>query len=201
MNIALALIVGLLVLADQSLRDAARTRGGTATNSINYFEPVASVASLTSKADYVVHARVISSSTLLVRSDTFVATDYTVAPLQIIKQRSSLDTPSKPGLPPGAAVVRRAGGTVVEGQSRYTTINASMPEDEAPKVGDEVIWFLQYNQEDAVFTFAAGPFSAFRVIDGNVKALTRAVEDRRGDSPVDLATFLQLLRGQNSAKH
>lgn len=39
---------------------------------------------------------------------------------------------------------------MTDGPYRYSTTNASIPEEEAPKVGDEVIWFLKYDQESDV---------------------------------------------------
>src|SRR5262245_49760013 len=151
-SVILGLFVALVfTLVGQSLRDTAREHGGTASNSINYFDPITPVESLMAKSDYVVHARVLSSKTLLIHNDMLVATDYTIALLQVLKQRPSLNTTPKPGMPANAAVVRRVGGTMIEGKYRFSTTNGSIPEDEAPKVGDEVIWFLQYDQENAVF--------------------------------------------------
>jgi hypothetical protein len=178
---------------DQSLRQIARDQGGTASNSIDYLTPLTTVSQLLKDADYVVHAKVVSTNTMLTFDERLVATEYTILPLEVFKYRASLNSSSKPGpLPP--TVVRRIGGTVIEGEYRYATSNSGVPEAEAPQVGDVVIWFLQYSEEERVFTFAGGPFGAFRVRDGNVHALTRAVASRRGDQPVALDTFVRGLR-------
>lgn len=139
MNVYLSALLVALVLtsADQSLRDTARAHGGVATNSIDYFEPVTSVNTLMTKADYVVHARVLQSRAVLIFNDMLVATEYTIMPLEVLKQGPTLSVASRPGMPPNAAVVRRVGGTMVEGQYRYSTTNGSVPEEEAPKIGDE----------------------------------------------------------------
>jgi hypothetical protein len=90
---------------------------------------------------------------------------------------------------------------MTEGQYRYSTTNSSIPEEEAPKVGDEEIWFLQYDRESTIFTFTAGPFSAFLVTDGQVRSLTKEAAKRRGDAPVALASFLRTVQEQNAVKH
>lgn len=63
-----------------------------------------------------------------------------------------------------------------------------------------MIWFLKYDQENAVFVLAAGAFSAFKVTGGQVNPQTKDVAARRGDVPAELANFLGELRRQN-AKH
>jgi hypothetical protein len=197
-----ALLVALVLApVEQSLRETAREHGGAASNSINYFTPLTPVSTLMAQSDFVVHATVLNSKTLLIQNDMLVATDYTIVPLEVLKQRPSLNASARPGTPPIAAAVRRAGGTMAEGQYRYSTANTDIPEEEAPRVGDEVIWFLRYDHENAIFTFTAGSFAAFRVTDGQVKPQTRGVASRRGDVPVDLATFLRAMREQNPARH
>lgn len=129
----------------------------------------------------------------------YLATEYTILALEVFKHRASLNSSSKPGHLP-ATVVRRIGGTMIEGDYRYSTSNSAMPEAEAPKVGDEVIWFLQYNDEEKVFSFVGGPFGAFRVRGGEVQPLTGAVASRRGDRPVALGKFLRDLQA-STAKH
>jgi hypothetical protein len=195
----------LLALApapfDQSLRQAAREQGGTASNSMDYFEPVTTVPQLLTAADYIVHAKVLSTNTVLRFEERLVATEYTIVPLGVFKQKAPLNSSSTPGHLPMTSVVRRVGGTMVEGESRYSTTNSSMPEAEAPKVGDEVIWFLQYNEQEKVFMFVGGPFGAFQVRDGQVHPLTRAVANRRGDRPVELAKFLRDLHQTSTPKH
>lgn len=178
---------------DQSLRQIAREQGGSASNSMDYFTPVTTVSQLLKDADYIVHAKVVSTNTVLALEERLVATEYTIVPLQVFKHRAALNSSSKPGHLP-TTVVRRVGGTMIEGEYRYSTNNSAMPEAEAPKVGDEVIWFLQYNDEEKVFTFAGGPFGAFQVRDGDVQPLTQGVASRRGDRPVPVSRFLRDLQ-------
>jgi len=192
--IHLLLLLSMPIPADQSLREAARESGGSASNTIDYTEPTTTIAQLVQLSDFIVHARVLSSKTLLVHDESLVATDYTISPLAVIKQAPSLATMSRPGSPATNAVIRRIGGTVIEGGYRYSTLNGSIPEDEAPRVGDEVIWFLRYQPTEKVFGFTAGPFAAFRVNGGEVRALTTAVATRRGDGTIDISTFIRAIR-------
>ena len=178
---------------EQSLRQIAREQGGSASNSMDYFTPVTTVSQLSKDSDYIVHAKVVRANTVLTFEERLVATEYTILPLGVLKHRTSLNSSSKPGYLP-TTVVRRVGGTMIEGEYRYSTTNRAMPEADAPRVGDEVIWFLQYNAEDKVFMFTGGAFGAFHVRDGEVQPLTREVASRRGDRPIALAAFLRDLQ-------
>ena len=178
------------VSAQQSLRVAALANGGEATNVIDYAEPLMTLARVIEDSDLILHGRITNSRSVLFRDDRYVGTDYTVLPLRVMKQNPALNIAPRPGLPPSAAVVRRMGGTLVEGRSRYTTKTSSFPEAEAPRVGEEVVWFLRYDSKLEVFVLAGGQFGSFRIEGGQICPHTTAVAARRGDRPTDTSSFL-----------
>ena len=198
-----AVLIALLVTevsAQQSLRVTARANGGVATNSVDYLEPVLTLQELVERSDLIVHGRITASDAILFMDDRYVGTDYTVVPLRVLKLKPTLNVRPRPGLPPSAAVVRRMGGTVLDGSSRYTTINSSLPEAEAPHTGDEVIWFLRYEPELQVFSLVGGSFGAFRIKAGQVHSQTAEASKRRGDKPLQATAFLQEVQAHIDAR-
>ena len=127
---------------DQSMRERARnTEGGSVSNSMDYNDPVVRMPQLFEMSDLVIHAKVTGAKGVLIENDSVVATVYTIEPYRILKQKQSLSTSSRPGVVPSNLVVRRVGGTLIEGPYKYSTKSSSFPEADAPKVGDEVVWF------------------------------------------------------------
>jgi hypothetical protein len=188
--VTLALLVRE-VSAQQSMRLTARANGGVASNSVDYMEPILSLQELVDRSDFIIHGRITASHALLFMEDRFVGTDYTVFPFRVLKLNPTLNISRRPGLTPSAAVVRRMGGTVIDGPERYTTKNPSFPESEAPRAGDEVIWFLRYEPGLQVFSLVGGSFGAFRIESGKVHPQTVEAATRRGDKPAEVSAFLQ----------
>ena len=189
--------VGVLFFAtfieagDQSMRERARnTEGGSVSSSMEYNDPVVRTPELFEISDLVIHAKVTGAKGVLIENDSLVATVYTIEPYRILKQKQSLSTSSRPGVMP-SMMVRRVGGTLIEGPYKYSTTSSSFPEADAPKVGDEVVWFLIYRPDAGLFNFAAGAFAAFRISGDQVVALTEEVKSRRGDVPVPAAKFFR----------
>ncbi len=186
------LCVTLVAAEDQSLRERARaTEGGAVSNSMDYEDPVVRTPQLFAMSDLIVYGKVIGAKGVLIENDSLVATVYSIEPRRILKQKPSLTTSDRPGAVPSNLVVRRVGGTLIEGKYSYFTKNSSFPEADAPKVGDEVVWFLIYQPGSGVFNFAAGPFAAFRVSGDHVVPLAEEVKARRGDVPMLLTAFLR----------
>jgi hypothetical protein len=177
---------------DQSMRERARsTEGGSVSNSMEYNDPVVRTPQLFEMSDLVIHAKVTGAKGVLIENDSLVATVYTIEPYRILKQKQSLRTSSRPGIIPSNLVVRRVGGTLIEGPYKYSTKSSSFPDADAPTVGDEVVWFLIYRPDVGLFNFAAGAFAAFRISGDQVVALTEDVKSRRGDVPVPVAKFFR----------
>jgi hypothetical protein len=201
------LVVGFLFFfssvgaGEQSMRERARiTEGGAVSNSMEYDSPVVRTPQLFEMSDLVIHGKVTGVRGVLIEDDSLVATVYTIEPYRILKQKQSLSTSGRPGVVPSSLVVRRVGGTLIDGAYKYSTQNSTFPEAEAPKVGDEVVWFLTYRSDAGLFNFAAGAFGAFRISGDRVVALTEEVKLRRGDVPVPLVEFLRDLDRAASRK-
>jgi hypothetical protein len=158
-------------------------------------DPVVTIAQLAAVSDLIVLAKVLETKSLLIDNESLVATDYTIQPIRVLKQNPALIISRTPGSVPSTNIVRRVGGTLVEGKYRYFTQNKSFPEEKAPHAGDEVVWFLTYEPTERVYIFSGGPFAAFRLVQGRVVPLTEEVAIQRGDEPVDLAKFLRDVQG------
>lgn len=83
MILSLWMVVGLFPPAtarlgatpfDQSLRQIARDQGGSASNTMDYFTPVTAMSQLLKDSDYIVHAKVVSTNTVLTFEERLVAT-------------------------------------------------------------------------------------------------------------------------------
>jgi hypothetical protein len=172
---------------EPSLKEVARTRGGTASRVLFLEFPVMSLRELTAKADLVVHAKVVKQHTTLNRDQTLVMTEYVLTPLRIPIAREA-ETASRPG---GIKIiVRRPGGElVVDGLTLSTDVDAYSA-DAAIKTGEEAIFFLNRKEDGPVYEPVGGPFGIFRVTRGHVHALTDSVVRRRKDKPVMLSAFL-----------
>ena len=94
---------------------------------------------------------------------------------------------------PGATtkiIVRRAGGSITDGGNSLSTRVNVYPESESPRVGDEVILFLQRSAQGDTFDLVYGPYGCFKIIAGDVHAMTRQAAERRRDPPATTAAFI-----------
>jgi len=196
--VALSMMIGLR--AAQSLREQARANGGKAENSMHAIIPVIKPPELLDKSDLVLYCRVVGSTPRLSKDESIVVTDYEVVPLRIVKQTAGISSSSKPGALP-KLVVRRVGGTMLEGSYQYSTVYDNFPED-ALRSGDDAVLFLMYSTDERVFLLTTGLFSVFRVADGRVGAGTAEATAalRRDGTPVDLKAFLDDLESRSRKK-
>jgi hypothetical protein len=183
----------------QSLRDRARVEGGIASNTADFDTPALSVSEMVTLSDLIVEGTIAAVTTKLVEDDSMVATEYRLVPSAIFKLDASLNTASKPGLLPGIRIVS-IGGTVTEGEYRYSTLNSSFPEKSAIKTGEHLIVFLKRHPDIDVYNFTAGPFAVFRVVDGYVRPFTEQVAAVRGDKLVDASSFVRQLKQRVATK-
>ena len=123
--------------------------------------------------------------------ESYVVTDYVIAPSRVIKQRRPL-TASRQG-ETTEIVVRRLGGRLIENGLEMATGVDIYPESESFKVADEVVVFLQDDISTHVYLFISGPFGAFRVQGSRVQPMTRETAIRRGDTPKDETSFIDEL--------
>jgi hypothetical protein len=187
-SLSIAAFLGTVVVSGQSLRDLARQRGGKVESIVDVEYGAANMNELMASSDLVLRGHIADAKVHLRQDESAVVTDYVIAPIQVFKQRRPTGV-ARPG-ETTEIVVRRPGGRLVEGGLEMTTSVNIYPESESFKVGEDVVLFLVYNPDGRVYNFAGGPFGACRVQDGRVYPMTRATATRRGDQPVDVATFL-----------
>jgi len=179
----------VVVLDGQSLRERARSEGGTVEITVFENHGVATLPYLVGNSELVIHAQILSATTQLTRDETLVYTEYLLSPIQTKKNLVGL-VASRPGqLTP--LVARRSGGVLIEGKYRMVTHANWFPESEALKPGEEAVLFLSRYPNEPFYYFVGGPYGVFRVKNGRVEAMSKAVARQRQDSPRALAAFLK----------
>jgi hypothetical protein len=194
--LACSIALSPLSALGQTLPEIARTLGGSATNGMDIDAPISRPADLMSRADLVVNGRVTSATTRLNADQSYVMTDYTIAPIQVFKQKR-LDTVSTPGMV-STIVVQRTGGslTTADGLHLSTDVNI-YPESETFREGEEVVLFLIYYADTKMYTFATGEFGVYRIRNGMATLMTASAAKRRGDQPIaSSALFAELQHKQ-----
>jgi hypothetical protein len=128
-----------------------------------------------------------------------VVTDYEITPIHVVKQNAPMNT-ARPG-ESTPIVLRLLGGTVVvDGRYRLTTNVPDFPESETPKLGEEMIFFMRYSIDERgvvdknVYYLLGGPFSVFRIVNGNVQPLRGAMAKHLGNRSVAVEGFLSDLQ-------
>ena len=180
----------------QTLPEKAREHGGSARTVFDIASPIARPAELMSESDLVVNGRVTSVTIRLNEDQTDVVTEYTIAPIQALKQRR-IDTVAEPGAAT-KIVVRQFGGTLVtaDGLHLSTSVNI-FPESESFRVGEEVLVFIKSNADTKTYRFTGGAFGAYRIQNGLASSMTERAAKRRGDQPVSASVFFaDLLRAR-----
>jgi hypothetical protein len=105
--------------ATQSLRDLARQQDGTAGTHIGADFGYMSPTELMSQSDLVLQARIVDAKSHLAPDESNVVTDYTIAPIRVVKQKRRATT-ARPGETTDI-IVRRLGGQVTEGNLQFST--------------------------------------------------------------------------------
>src|SRR5262249_43749804 len=123
----------------QSLRDRAKREGGSATTIMGFEYDVASVRELLAQSDLVIHGRIIEVTPRLSPDESYVVTDYVIAPLKVVKNSKPMST-ARPG-ESTRIVVNRPGGRLIDNDYRLSTNVIGDSESDALKVGEEVIVF------------------------------------------------------------
>lgn len=95
-------------LTAQSLRDSSRREGGSATKTMGFEYDVVGVPELLSKSDLVLYGRIIEVKPRLSADESYVMTDYVIAPLKVVKNTKPMST-ARPG-ESTQIVVNRPGG-------------------------------------------------------------------------------------------
>ncbi len=196
MKLATSIVIAFFLvsaLAAQSLLDRAKREGGSATTTMGFEFDVAGVPELLSQSELVLYGRIIEVKPRLSPDESYVMTDYVIAPLRVVKNTKPMST-ARPG-ESTRIVVNRPGGILIDDGYRLSTKVIGDSESEALKVGEEAIVFLQYRAAAQTYAFTSGPFGAFRVANGRVQAVTKEVAQRRGDKqPPAVNAFLDELQ-------
>ena len=190
--LACVLSIGQAAQQGDSIVDAARRQGGAVTVQIHINAGVGTVEELANLSSLILRGKVVSLVTRLSKDERIVVTEYEIAPQTFY--RGSYAVQSRPGFVPGL-IVQRPGGAMNFNGLKLATDLDGFPEDEAPKVGEEMILFLTRSEmEPAKFRMIGNAAGAFRIVDGKVAALTASAARSRGDSPRALQEFERDLR-------
>ena len=190
--LACILSIGQAVPQGDSIVDAARRQGGAVTIGIHINAGVGTVEELANLSSLILRGKVVSLVTRLSKDERIVVTEYEIAPQTFYK--GSFAVQSRPGFVPGL-IVQRPGGAMNFNGLKLATDLEGFPEDEAPKVGEEMILFLTRSEvEPGKFRMIGNAAGAFRIVDGKVAALTASAARSRGDSPRALQEFERDLR-------
>jgi hypothetical protein len=194
--LACCLALGSISGSAQTLPEFARLHGGSATTVIDIDGPISRPGELMSLADLVIHGRITSVDVRLNADQSEVLTQYTVEPIQAFKQRTT-DTVGSPGMV-AKVIVERSGGvlTTEDGLRLSTNVNI-FPESESFRVGEEVLFFLNYRPGTKMHTFTNGEFGAYRIKNGMASLMTMTASKRRRDTPTtSTALFADLVRAR-----
>jgi hypothetical protein len=156
---------------------------------------VLSQLQLLSESDLVLRGRIVAVKALLREDESWVVTNYEIAPIHVVKQTAPMNT-ARPG-EVTRIVLRLLGGTVVvDGRYRLTTIVPAFPESETPKLGEEMIFFMRYRVDEQgvvdkkTYNLTNGRFGIFRILNGHVQALRSAAAEKLGNKSVTVEVFL-----------
>lgn len=157
-----------LASSDQSLRAIAEEHKLKVVENVlgEHFDPRTPEELLTI-ADTVLTGRIIDVTPHFTPDEGEIVTDYRVLVGRVIKRDRNLDTAAQPGAT-RALVVRRKGGTVIEGDIRYSTRTTAFSNRADLVPGEEVVLFLSYDDRDKAYYFSGGPFGVGRVRGGEV---------------------------------
>ncbi len=184
----------LSVLA-QTLPEIARTLGGSATNGLDIDAPISRPADLMSRADLVVNGRVTSVTTRLNADQSYVMTDYTIAPIHAFKQQRP-DAVGTPGMV-STIVVQRTGGSVTTADGLHLSTDVNIyPESEMLREGEEVLLFLIYHADTKTYTFASGQYGVYRIRNGVATLMTKMAAKNCGDQPIASSVLFAELQGK-----
>jgi len=185
-----------------SMKDTARRQGGTAAGKIQIESPLMTVKDLAQAADLIVVGRLESMTTRLSDDESMVYRDFTVTPLNVLKQPPDLSQAKRPG-PMQTLTVRQVGGTlVVEGLTLITSTN--FEDRETPMaVGAEYVLFLSRATPSPSTTMGTGTnvfqltsphWGIYPIRNGKVGNFSRWIAQRTDRTTDDPAAFVAQIR-------
>jgi hypothetical protein len=185
-----------------SMKDVARRLGGTATNKIDIESPSMSMKDLTQTADLILRGRLESMTTRLSDDESAVYRDFTVSPIEIVKQPSDLSQAKRPGLLQ-MLTVRQIGGTlVVDGLKLITSTN--FEDRQTPMAaGNEYVLFLSRATPSTSTTMSTGThvfqltsphWGIYPIRNGKVGNFSKWLAQRTDRKTDDPAAFVAEIR-------
>jgi hypothetical protein len=142
------------------------------------------------EADIILHGTLIAERGRLSLDERSVYTEYDVVPFRILKapaasRRTGYIASDR------LRVVLPGGSIDHQGLNITMTIN-TVPHAERLRWGAEVVLFLTAHESELdVYRVTGAAWGAFRVLDGQVVAMTREVAGSRGDKAEWLDAFLE----------
>jgi hypothetical protein len=185
-----------------SLKDVARRLGGTATSKIIVESPLMSLEELTRAAELIVRGRLDAMTVRLSDDESTVFRDFTVSPLETLKQPSDLAGANQPR-PAESIVLRQLGGTIVVDGLTLTTSTNWEHRDTPMVPGQDYVLFLSRATPSRSTTMSSRGFAyaltsvhwgAYLIQDGQV-VFTRFVAQRTNRIKEDPAAFIAQIRG------
>jgi hypothetical protein len=158
---------------DQSMRVLAKRHETKAVDNVisEHFD-AKTPSELAAIADTVVRGRIVEVTPHFTADESLVVTDYRILPEQFITRDPKMDSASRPGSTRGM-LVRRKGGTVTEDGVRYTTWLTAYNVKAGLSVGEDVVLFLSYDDDEKAYYFSGGPYGVYRIRSGAVIAMAR----------------------------
>jgi hypothetical protein len=186
----------VLVLQDsqgRSLLDAARSHGGKASSVIDIEPGLPSFSHTATASSLILRGSVSRASTRLSDNQEVVLTQFEITPVRVYKGNVA-PVAARPG-PTQPLIAQRPGGDVTVDGLQLNTAVSTFPESESFRVGDDVFLFLSPDDETkGVFVFTDGAYGAYRIVDGQVKAMTKWSARHRGEQPEPFAAFENRVR-------
>lgn len=179
-----------LAFSDQSMRAIAEKYKTKLVEKlrVEHFDP-RTPEELVTIADTVLSGRIIDVTPHFTPDEREIVTDYRILVRRVIKRDRNVDSAAQPGAT-RALVVRRKGGTVIEGDIRYSTLTTAFSNHADLVPGEEVVLFLSYDERDKAYYFSSGPFGVGRVRGGEVVPMAPEKEGRPARSLGSFEAFV-----------
>lgn len=174
--------------SEQSLPEIARQRGGSATRVIDAELPISSLRDVVASSNFILRGEIASVETQLSADESLVETVYTIRPIEALKDDRTQATPT-PGTVPAVSVHRAGGRLITKDGLHLATSVSAFPEGDCFALGEEVFVMMIFRTDTHVYSFAHGPFGAFRIRNGIVTPMTGEVTQRRKDPPRTIMEF------------
>jgi hypothetical protein len=135
-------------------------------------------------ADTVLSGRIVDVTHRFTPDEREIVTEYRLSVSRVIKRDRNLDSAAQPGAT-RALVIRRKGGTLIEGDIRYSTLTTAFPNHADLVPGEQVVLFLSYDEDERAYYFSGGPFGVARVRGGEV---IRMAPEKEGGPALSLGS-------------